>query len=237
MSHLAERGWVCVAINYRLAPRHLAGPHRRREAGDRLGEGAHRRVRRRPRVRRGHRRLGRRSPVRPRRAHPQRSRVPARLRGRRHPGAGRRPVLRRVRLDQPRRHRQPRHADPARGAGLQGRARRRSGDVGQGVTDVAGRPRRAADVPPPRHLRQRSFRWHRPGRSPACSTRCRRRRWSTPSSPEPSMRSTSTPSVPTMPSPAVDRFLAVVRTAHGARAVPTEAAEPAAPTSSEDLTP
>ena len=36
---------------------------------------------------------------------------------------------------------------------------------------------------------------------------------------------------------AVDRFLAVVRTAHGARAVPTEAAEPAAPASSEDPTP
>ena len=49
MQHLAAKGWVCVAINYRLSPRdRLAGAHRRREAGDRLDPRAHRGVRRRP---------------------------------------------------------------------------------------------------------------------------------------------------------------------------------------------
>ena len=43
MYELVARGWVCVAINYRLSPQgHLAGPHRRRQAGRGLGQGAHR---------------------------------------------------------------------------------------------------------------------------------------------------------------------------------------------------
>ena len=32
MSHLAERGWVCISIAYRVSPRHLARPHGRRQA-------------------------------------------------------------------------------------------------------------------------------------------------------------------------------------------------------------
>ena len=43
MGHLAERGWVCVAPNYRLSPTcHVARAHRRREAGTGLGEAEHR---------------------------------------------------------------------------------------------------------------------------------------------------------------------------------------------------
>ena len=84
-----------------LAEGHLARPHRRREAGAGLGEGAHRRVRRRPRLRGHHRRLGRRAPVVARRAHPERRRLPARVRGRRHDRAGGGALLRRLRLHQP----------------------------------------------------------------------------------------------------------------------------------------
>ena len=64
MQHLAAKGWVCVAINYRLSPRDaVPGPGRRREAGHRLDQRAHRGVRRRPRLRRDHRRLRGRPPV------------------------------------------------------------------------------------------------------------------------------------------------------------------------------
>ena len=71
MEHLAERGWVCVAPNYRLSPqRDVARPDRRREAGHRVGQGQHRRARRRPRLRRHHRRVGRRAPGVARGAHP-----------------------------------------------------------------------------------------------------------------------------------------------------------------------
>ena len=99
MRHLAAKGWVCVAINYRLSPRApMPGPRRRRQAGDRLDQGPHRVLRRRPRLRRHHRRLGRRPPGRPGRGDPRRPRVPAGLRGRRHLGAGRGAPLRRLRL-------------------------------------------------------------------------------------------------------------------------------------------
>ena len=99
MLHLAAKGWVCVAINYRLAPRDaVPRPDRRRQAGDRLGQGAHRRLRRRPRLRRDHRRLGRRPPGRAGGADAGRPGVPARLRGRRHVRAGGGPALRRLRL-------------------------------------------------------------------------------------------------------------------------------------------
>ena len=43
---------------------HVAGPHRRRQACAGLDQGAHRRVRRRPRLRRDHRRFGRRPSLR-----------------------------------------------------------------------------------------------------------------------------------------------------------------------------
>ncbi len=66
MYHLAAKGWICVAINYRLAPRDRSGADHRRQAGHRLDQGQHRGVRRRPRLPRDHRRLRRRSPHRPR---------------------------------------------------------------------------------------------------------------------------------------------------------------------------
>ena len=69
MQHLAAKGWVCVAINYRLAPRDPFPAHvDRREAGDRLDPRAHRGVRRQPRLHRHHRRLGGRPPDRAGRA-------------------------------------------------------------------------------------------------------------------------------------------------------------------------
>ncbi len=98
MQHLAAKGWVCVAINYRLAPtRPLPRADHRRQAGDRLDQGEHRGVRRRPRLPRDHRRLRRRPPRRPggadrrttRRSSPA-SRTPTRR-------CRRRPVLRRLR--------------------------------------------------------------------------------------------------------------------------------------------
>ena len=68
MQHLAAKGWVCVAINYRLAPRDPFPAQiidvKRAIAWIRE---QHRRVRRRPRLHRDHRRLGRRPPDRARR--------------------------------------------------------------------------------------------------------------------------------------------------------------------------
>ena len=53
MSHLAELGWVCLSIDYRVAPHHhLAVAHHRREDGDRVGARQRRQVRRRPQFRR-----------------------------------------------------------------------------------------------------------------------------------------------------------------------------------------
>ena len=47
LSHMAERGWVCVSIDYRVSPKqHLAGPHRRRQACAGVDQGEHRRLRR-----------------------------------------------------------------------------------------------------------------------------------------------------------------------------------------------
>ena len=66
LSALVKAGWVCVSINYRVSPRrHLARSHRRCQAGHRLGQGQRRGVRRRPGLRRHHRRFGRRPPVGP----------------------------------------------------------------------------------------------------------------------------------------------------------------------------
>ena len=81
----------------------MARPDRRCQAGARLDQGEHRRPRRRPELRRHHRRLRRWPPVLARRADPQPRRFPARLRGRRHQRRCGRAVLRRVRL-----HRSPR---------------------------------------------------------------------------------------------------------------------------------
>ena len=75
----------CVSIDYRVSPPpHLARPHRRRQARAGLDQGAHRRVRRRPRLRRDHRWLGGRAPLCIGRPDARRSAVPARFRGCRH---------------------------------------------------------------------------------------------------------------------------------------------------------
>ena len=49
MSHMAERGWIVRVDGVPGQPaQHLARPHRRRQAGAGLGQGEHRRLRRRP---------------------------------------------------------------------------------------------------------------------------------------------------------------------------------------------
>ena len=91
MHHLAASGWVCFNANYRLSPRatlpdHLVDCKRAlawiREHADEYGVDPDFVVR--------HRRLGGRPPHRPRGAHRQRPRVPARVRGRRHLASRRR---------------------------------------------------------------------------------------------------------------------------------------------------
>ena len=178
MNRMAERGWVCVAINYRLAPQApVPGPDRRREEGDRLGPGAHRGVRRRPVVRRDHRRLRRRPPRRAGRADPGRPGVPARLRGRRHPRRRLRAVLRRLRL----RRRSPatRRASIMRDrflapAGLQAAHPRR------GPRGLRARRRRSRTSPPTPPTSScctaTTTRWSRSSRPARSSTRSARRR-------------------------------------------------------------
>ena len=65
MSHLADRGWVCVSIDYRVSPRHTWPDHivdvKRALAW--IKE-QHRRLRRRPGFRCDHRRFGGRASVR-----------------------------------------------------------------------------------------------------------------------------------------------------------------------------
>ncbi len=93
---------------HQLSPQpasHLPRSDPRREAGHRLGEGEHRRARRRSRVRRHHGRLGGRAPRGAGGAHARRRRAPAGLPRGRHRRAGVRAVLRRVRLHQPHRER------------------------------------------------------------------------------------------------------------------------------------
>ena len=97
MSHLAELGWICVAINYRHSPRntwpdHIVDVKRalawvKAHIADYGGD---------PRLHCHHRRFGRRPLVVAGGADAQRPAVPAGVRRRRHPGAGRRVVLRRL---------------------------------------------------------------------------------------------------------------------------------------------
>lgn len=47
MSHLAEKGWVCLSIDYRVAPHNpWPGSHHGRQGGHRLGQSQCRQVRR-----------------------------------------------------------------------------------------------------------------------------------------------------------------------------------------------
>ena len=99
LSHLAERGWVCISIDYRVSPRHTWPDHivdvKRALAWIKEHIA---RIRRRPRLRRDHRRLGGRSSRGPRRVDSRRSAVPAGVRGRRHLGGCRSADLRPLRL-------------------------------------------------------------------------------------------------------------------------------------------
>ena len=63
MEHLAAKGWVCVAVNYRLAPRDR-WPAQIIDVKQAIAwiQRQHRGLRRRPRLHRDHRRLGRRPP-------------------------------------------------------------------------------------------------------------------------------------------------------------------------------
>ena len=224
MAHLADRGWVCVTINYRLSPRatwpdqivdvkraiawiraHIAEP------------------RRRSRLPRHHRRLGRRPPGRARRADPR----PAAFQ------PGFEDADTRVAAAVPfygvydftNRHgdANPELRAPAEPQRAQDHARRRPRRLGPGLAHeprAAGRP---AVLPAPRHQRH-----DRAGRA---GPRLRRRCWarrptsrsSTPSCPGPSTRSTPCRRCGrTNCSYAVERFLAVVRSRHGG-ATPAEA--------------
>ncbi len=196
MQHMAAHGWVCVAINYRLSPRdafpaHLVDVKRaiawiREHIAEYGGD---------PDVHRDHRRLGRRPPHGAGRAHPERPGVPARLRGRRHHGAGRVPFYGVYDFAGRDRHAQgaadarrvPRPAHPQEGPAQGDRG------VREGLA-AAARGRRGAavlrDPRPPRHARRGR---HRRGSS---SRRCAPSPSSqspTPSCPAPSTRSMSSP--------------------------------------------
>ncbi len=98
MMDMAALGWVCVAPNYPLSPKAvLAGPPGRPQARAGLGSRAHRRVRRRPDIRRGHRWVGGRALVGDARPHAERGEVPAWIRGRRYQRSGLCAALRRLR--------------------------------------------------------------------------------------------------------------------------------------------
>ena len=172
----------------------LPRPHRRRQAGDRLGARARRRVRRRPGLRLHHRRLGRRPPARAGGADRRRPRLPARLRGRRHLGRRRGAVLRRLRPHQRRRRLLP--ASCASGCSSATCSRRRFADEPERFRAASPTYRVHADAPPflrpPRRPRHAG-----PGRGRArASSRALRAvsdepGRSTPSSPAPSTPSTS----------------------------------------------
>ena len=99
LSHLAERGWVCVSIAYRVSPRntwpaHIVDVKRalawvKENIADYGGD---------PGLRGDHRRLGGRPPGRAGGADAERSAVAARIRGRRHVGGGGGADLRPLRL-------------------------------------------------------------------------------------------------------------------------------------------
>ena len=190
-----RHGWVGFNIDYRLSPRgDLPRPPRRRQAGDRLGARARRRVRRRPRLHLPHRRLGRRAPVRARGADRRRPRLPARVRGRRHLGRRRGPLLRRLRPHRRRGRLLPGAARVgARAPRVQGAHRRRAGALSRRLADPSRARGRAAVLRPARRPRHAGpGRRRAPVRRASCA-RSRTSRSSTPSSPAPSTPSTSCP--------------------------------------------
>ena len=135
-------------------------PHRRREAGHRLGPRARSGVRCRPVLRRGHRRVGRRAPRGARRTDARRPGVPARVRGRGHVAAGGGAALRRLRLRRGNRGTgRDRDARPVpRAEGDVPGPRERAGGVRAGLSPAARQPGRPAvlrDPRPPRLARRR----------------------------------------------------------------------------------
>ena len=193
MYHLATRGWVCVAINYRLSPKatwpdHLLDCKR----GARVGPRAHRGVRRRPRLRRRHGRLGRWAPHGADGPHAQRPAVPARVRVGRHARARDGAVLRRLRLDESLRSAREARRAAARARTLRREAplRRRARGVRSGIADVARQRRRAAGTDRATAISTRSRRSPRRASSCRCCGRRAGRRSSTPSCAARTTRST-----------------------------------------------
>ena len=173
---------------------HLAGPHRRLQAGHRLGPRPHRRVRRRPLVRRRVRGIGRRAPVGPGRPDRRRPRVAARLRGRRHLGRRLHPLLRRPRHDRRLRGR----AGPtgtgswsSSSGGDEGHLRRQPAVFEQASPDQPDHPGGAAHVRGPGDERHPGAAPGGPALRGAAARRRRPPRWPTWSCPGPSTPSTS----------------------------------------------
>ena len=168
---------------------HLARPHRRRQAGAGVGQGEHRRLRRRPRLRGDHRRFRGRPPDRAGGADAERSAVATGFRGRRHVGGGRGADLRPLRLV----HRgglgQARvHRDPA-ALHRQEAVRRAPRRVPRRVADHQGAAGRPAVLRAARHRRLD----HPGAGGPRRSPRRSRRRRTIPLS-TPRFRTRSTPS-------------------------------------------
>ena len=146
LRYLAARGWVGLQRELPAEPGgDVPGPPRRRQGRAGLDPGPRRRVRHRSRLRGRHRRLGRRAPHRADGADGQRRPLPARLRARRHVGAGRAAVLRGLRLHQPQRH------DGAGVPELDPPAAGRQGVLRGRAREVRGAPRRSTrSTPTPR---------------------------------------------------------------------------------------
>ena len=173
--------------------RPLPGARDRREAVDRVDQGAHRRLRRQPRLHRHHRRIGGRPPVRAGRGHAERQGVAAGLRGRRHQRPGRGPALRRLRprrLDRPAQRdgharRVPRARRSSRSAGT--RTPRPSRPPRPSCASTATSPTSSSSTAPTTPWSTSA----RPARSWRSCAGSRRSRSCTPSCPAPSTRSTS----------------------------------------------
>ena len=121
LHRLAQQGWICVAASYPLVPEAtFPGPADRSEASRGLDASVGTALRDRPRLRRGDRWLCGWAPSRPGGADAEPSRVPARLRKRRHQRPGRHPGVRHLRLPQPQPDaRRVAHHSPRRDEGRQ----------------------------------------------------------------------------------------------------------------------
>ena len=232
MAHLAERGWVCVTVNYRLSPTatwpdHIVDVKRALRLDQGAPSPSHGGD---PRLRRHHRRLGRRAPVVARRAHARTwptsspaSRTPTPAVAAAVPFYGVYDFI------EPRRHRPRRTWRTSSADACSSRSSPRTASGGSRHRPIE--PRRAARATvlrAPRHQRLARPRRAGPLRSSTMLREAlRSSRSSTPSCPAPSTRSTSFPSVRTHATVhAVERFLAVVRSEQGGQ-TPAEAVDEA----------